>query len=204
MMVADNHNRQSCTPFPLDFGRLESAEAEIRVHDSIEPTLDNFQQNPHPITFEAEKQWIAPSNRPRRLQKRIGPKQQRSDDLPPTLKRQSTEFCKPCIPWIRYTPFTMEGKPGKTCLAYDKNRPGDVVAIKQYRVGGINKSQHLLRTSHQNLVNLLDSFKDGRTIYLAYEHMSISLEQLHSGFQLQELHISFICKEVLPISLVLY
>ncbi|KAE8407124.1 kinase-like domain-containing protein [Aspergillus pseudonomiae] len=27
--------------------------------------------------------------------------------------------------------------------------------------------------------------------------MVISLEQLHSGFQLQELHISFICKEVL-------
>ncbi|KAJ6076843.1 hypothetical protein N7499_008824 [Penicillium canescens] len=51
--------------------------------------------------------------------------------------------------------------------------------------------------SHPNVVNLLDAFEQSRILYLAYELMDLSLEQLQSGIQLKESDLAFICKELL-------
>ena len=71
-----------------------------------------------------------------------------------------------------------------------------VVAIKEYKTSGIDKTCHLKMISHPNVVNLLDAFEQSRILYLAYELMDLSLEQLQSGIQLKESDLAFICKEV--------
>ncbi|KAJ6133134.1 hypothetical protein N7471_008349 [Penicillium samsonianum] len=106
-------------------------------------------------------------------------------------------FCKDHTPWIKYQKFKEGAKPGKTCLAYVTDSPGRVVAIKEYKTSGIDKTCHLKMISHPNIVNLLDAFEQSRTLYLAYEVMDLSLEQLQSGIQLKESDLAFICKELL-------
>lgn len=114
----------------------------------------------------------------------------------PGPKRQAPLFCKDHTPWIKYQRFKQGAKPGKTCLAYATDSPGTVVAIKEYKTSGIDKTCHLKMISHPNIVNLLDAFEQSRILYLAYELMDISLEQLQSGIQLKESDLAFICKEV--------
>lgn len=111
-------------------------------------------------------------------------------------KRQSSPFCREYSPWMIYRKFKIEGHPGKTCLAYEFETPGSIAAIKQYKLDEINKTKQLLRTSHTNIVNLLNAFADSGIVYLAYEVMEVSLEQMHSGVVLGEFEVSFICREV--------
>ena len=111
-------------------------------------------------------------------------------------KRQSLPFCKEHSPWMIYRKFKTEGQPGKTCLAYEFETPGSVAAIKEYKLDEIDKTKQLLRTSHTNIVNLLNAFADSKIVYLAYELMEVSLEQMHSGVVLGEFEVSFICREV--------
>ncbi|CAG8882584.1 unnamed protein product [Penicillium egyptiacum] len=115
----------------------------------------------------------------------------------PRPKRQTPVFCKDHTPWMKYQKFKEGAKPGKTCLAYVTDSPGMVVAMKEYKTSGIDKTHHLKMISHPNIVNLLDAFEQSRTLYLAYELMDLSLEQLQSGIQLKESDLAFICKELL-------
>ncbi|KAN0068543.1 hypothetical protein V8E54_013267 [Elaphomyces granulatus] len=89
-------------------------------------------------------------------------------------KRAMSSFCGEGNPWTKYKQPAKEGNPGKTCLAYDYRPPGSIVAIKQYSVS-----------------------EASAVVYLAYERMDLSLEQLHLCIKLEESHISIICKEVL-------
>lgn len=114
----------------------------------------------------------------------------------PRPKSQVPLFCKDHTPWMKYQKFKEGAKPGKTCLAYATDSPGRVVAIKEYKTSGIDKTCHLKMISHPNVVNLLDAFEQSRILYLAYELMDLSLEQLQSGIQLKESDLAFICKEV--------
>lgn len=111
-------------------------------------------------------------------------------------KKTQTQFCQNSSPWLRYQKFMTESNVGKTCIANQKDSPKDIVAIKQYRSSGIDKTGNLLHTSHPNIVNLIDSFFEYSVVHLAYELMEISLEQLHSGVTLKESDIAFVCKEV--------
>ncbi|CAG8897546.1 unnamed protein product [Penicillium egyptiacum] len=115
----------------------------------------------------------------------------------PRPKRQTPLFCKDHTPWMKYQKFKEEAQPGKTCLAYVTDSPGMVVAMKEYKTSGIDKTSHLKMISHPNIVNLLDAFEQSRTLYLAYELMDLSLEQLQSGIQLKESDLAFIYKELL-------
>jgi hypothetical protein len=92
--------------------------------------------------------------------------------------------------------FLAEGSPGKTCLANSTESPGLVVAIKEYKKNGIDKSPHLLRPANSNVVDLMYAFSDDNVIYLAYEYMPVNLEQLHSSIILREPDIALICIQV--------
>ncbi|KAJ6024791.1 hypothetical protein N7540_005588 [Penicillium herquei] len=141
----------------------------------------------------------------RRLQKRFQPVNRLQIPLKRTIdsvnqpnsKRPASLFCKSHTPWIKYQKFRKEGSPGKTCLAYSTDSLGTVVAMKEYKISGIDKTCHLQMIDHPNIVNLIDAFEESRTIYLAYEIMELSLEQLQSGIHLKESDLSFICKELL-------
>ena len=54
-----------------------------------------------------------------------------------------------------------------TFLATDSHSPGHLVAIKKYKRKETDKLECLLKTSHANVVNLLDAFLDGETIHFA-------------------------------------
>jgi hypothetical protein len=69
-----------------------------------------------------------------------------------------------------------EGSPGKTCLANSTESLGLVVAIKEYKKNGIDKSCYLLRPTNSNVVDLMYVFSDDKVIYLAYEYMLVNLE----------------------------
>lgn len=139
----------------------------------------------------------------RRLQKRRMPQQQLQMPIKyiensegPCEKRPTLTFLKDHNPWMKYQKFKKEAEPGKTCLAYHIDSPGMVVAIKEYKTGGINKTYHLQKIIHPNIVNLLDAFEESKTLYLVYELMELSLEQLQSGILLKESDLAFISKEV--------
>ncbi|KAJ5733293.1 hypothetical protein N7533_013740 [Penicillium manginii] len=111
-------------------------------------------------------------------------------------KKAQTSFCLNTSPWVKYQKFMAENIAGKTCIAHQSDSPREIVAIKQYRSSGIDKTGNLLPTSHPNLVNLVNSFCESTVVYLVYELMEVSLEQLHSGMTLKEADIAFVCKEL--------
>lgn len=81
-------------------------------------------------------------------------------------------------------------------LSINANSPSDLVAIRKHQRKETHESQCLRKTSHANVVNLLDAFLDRDIFYFAYELMEVSLGELSSCMLLGETHISFICKEV--------
>lgn len=111
-------------------------------------------------------------------------------------KKAQAVFCKDVSPWLKFQKFMAESQTGKTCVAHRFDVPSDVVAIKQYKYSGIDKTSNLIPTSHLNIVNLVDLFCESKFIYLVYELMQVSLEQLHSVFALNDANIAFICQEV--------
>jgi serine/threonine protein kinase len=83
-------------------------------------------------------------------------------------------------------------------IAVDSNSPGRLVALKHHKRKEADKEKCLLKTSHTNIVNLLDAFLDGDIFHFVYELMEVSLRELSSCVPLGETDISFICKEVRP------
>lgn len=81
-------------------------------------------------------------------------------------------------------------------LVRDTSR-GMIVAIKQYNKNGIDKTHLLVKTTHSNVVALMYAWADNNVIFLAYELMTISLEQLYSVVNLKEPDVAFICSQVI-------
>ncbi|KAL4925803.1 kinase-like domain-containing protein [Aspergillus undulatus] len=141
---------------------------------------------------------------PNRLQKRAKPirriqlpiKRTTEEPGPASKRLAAPALCKQGTPWSHFK-ICMQGDPGKACLAYNISSPGIVVAIKQYRNTGIDKTQYLMEVCDTNVISILTVFVDQATIYIAYERMDVTLEQLHSSVNLDEVDIGFICKEVL-------
>lgn len=166
-----------CTLFPKSF--------EI---DHLPDSRHFFQNNDAgESTQRLKKRHQAPSPLPL-------PVKQASIESP--SKRQGISLCKSRNPWIDYQKFKDSGIPGKTCLAILNSSPGRIVAIKEYRSGGIDRTRYLIRTSNKNIVNLIDIFSEAKIFYFVYELMEVSLRQLHSGITLKDTEIAFICKEV--------
>lgn len=95
-----------------------------------------------------------------------------------------------------YTIFKTSKNPQKTCLAFRTDCVGRVVAIKHCEATRANQAVNLVKTTHLNLVNLLDVFSEKGVYHLAYQLMEVSLQQLNSCFELGEMEIAFICQEV--------
>lgn len=115
----------------------------------------------------------------------------------PEAKRQSTEFCRIGNPWDNYSRFTAEGTSRSTYLAFELTPSCSIVAIKESRkVPSMSHRQHIMKTSHTNIVNLKDAYIDGETIFFIYERMQLSIEYIHSSLQLENIHIATTCREV--------
>jgi p21-activated kinase 1 len=140
-------------------------------------------------------------NDTRRLQKRVKPPRlpvsvkRTADDSPEKSKRRSN-FTRECSPWDKYQSLQQACTKGKTCLAYEKASPSTIVAIKECSEDRSTLS-HLFKTSHTNLVNLLSLFVDAESVWLVYEKMDVTLDQLLSTVKLKEPQIAFLCKEIL-------
>ncbi|KAL4993994.1 kinase-like domain-containing protein [Aspergillus recurvatus] len=161
-------------------------DVKVPVQLACKPEQDDTQESEHSrYTPEAvPTQWL-----------KI-PVKRLSDEPESAPKRPTTAFCKQESPWSHFK-ICMEGEPGRACLAYNLSSPGIVVVIKQHKNAGIDKTRHLVETRGANLVNLVTAFVDGMTVYVAYERMDITLEQLYCSVDLEERDIGFICREIL-------
>lgn len=108
-------------------------------------------------------------------------------------KQPKASFCKNYSPWMEFQVFFTAGNPGKTCLTNGIKSRGLVVAIKQNKKNGIDKTHHLVKTAHSNVAMLMHAWADTNAIFLVYEIMSINLERLYSVVNLKEPDIAFIC-----------
>lgn len=104
-------------------------------------------------------------------------------------------FCKFFPPDEKYR-LQMRRELGNSFLAVDANCSGRLVAVKEYKSRIPEANLRLLKTSHPNIVNLLDAFLVEDVFYFVYELMEVSLRELASSVKLEENHISFVCKEV--------
>ena len=177
--------------------------SECSVFPSGTDTETNIEYNTT-LRLGAVEAEAANDERPNKLQKRYKPPRlpvgvnisiDSNGSKPECAVRP---FCLEASPWERLKRFTKEGKKGKTCLAYEIDSSQSIVAVKREAVANAESVGHLLKTSHKNLVNLLCSFIHQNDLYLGYERMDITLEQLHSDVMMEEPHISFICREVGP------
>ena len=171
-------NPQRCTVFP-SAKDLRDGEASIISSNTNQDHLLGEVSDYNNVSRPQKRAWL---------------------DLPikdhENLKKAQAPFCKNVSPWLKFQKFMTESQAGKTCVAHRFDVPSDVVAIKQYKSSGIDKTSNLIQTSHINIVNLVDSFCETKAIYLVYELMQVSLEQLHSAFALNDADIAFICQEV--------
>ena len=84
-----------------------------------------------------------------KIQKRLKPPKlplpvkRLSDERSIDAKRATSSFCEEGNPWTKYKQLAKEGKPDKTCLAYDYNSPGSIVAIKQHSISEASVVRHL-------------------------------------------------------------
>ena len=87
---------------------------------------------------------------------------------------------------------------GPVVIAYRKNSTFEVVAIKKTPAGsGDSSITRLTKTSHDNIVNLLDAFLCGGSIFIIYECMDTSLAEIDASLiELEEPHIAAVCHEV--------
>jgi p21-activated kinase 1 len=162
-----------------------------------------FPQSSNLSSAFPESSLLQPSslNDARKLQKRTKPPRLpvsvkgTVDDLPDNSKRRSN-FTQECSPWGKYQKLQQACTKGKTCLAYEKASPSTIVAIKESS-GNKGAYNHLFKTSHTNLVNLLGLFVDTESVSLVYEKMDVNLDQLLSTVKLKEPQIAFLCKEIL-------
>jgi hypothetical protein len=179
-----------CTIFP------RSADANAPL---APPESEQF----FPATSSPGPKTEASNGQNRRLQKQrkdesrfhVGIKRNSREEHQPS-KQPKAPFCKDYGPRMDFHVFFAEGSPGKTCLANGIKSRGLVVAIKQYNKNGIDKTHHLVKTTHSNVVELMYAWADNNVIFLAYELMTINLEQLYSVVNLKELDIAFICSQV--------
>ncbi|KAL5359324.1 kinase-like domain-containing protein [Aspergillus floccosus] len=105
-------------------------------------------------------------------------------------------FCKLFPPDEKYR-LQMRRELGNSFLAVDVNCSGRLVAVKEYKWRNSEDNLRLLKTSHTNIVNLLDAFLVEDVFHFVYELMEVSLKELASSVKLEENHISFVCKEIL-------
>lgn len=110
-------------------------------------------------------------------------------------ERAESTFCKFFPPDEKYR-LQMRRELGNSFLAVDANCSGRLVAVKEYKWRNSEDNLRLLRTSHTNIVNLLDAFLVEDVFHFVYELMEVSLKELASSVKLEENHISFVCKEV--------
>ncbi|KAJ5741085.1 hypothetical protein N7493_000957 [Penicillium malachiteum] len=205
--MGENENR--CTLFPRESDVSDSGPGLAKGNDTI-PTPERLGDRctlfPRHFEIGSTIGLIQDVGEiPQRVQQRLQPVKRLQIPLKRTIdsenqphpKRPASIFCKGHTPWIKYQKFPKEGRPGKTCLAYSTDSLGTVVAMKEYKTSGIDQTCHLQMIDHPNIVNLMDAFEESRVLYLVYEIMEVSLEQLQAGIQLKESDLSFICREVL-------
>ena len=85
---------------------------------------------------------------------------------------------------------------GPSKMSHDREH--FLVAIKEKKYNGEGTLDRLRLTSDLNVVDLLEIFHDGETIYMAYECMEVSLRSLSSTSKgkLKHFEIAAVCKEV--------
>ena len=96
----------------------------------------------------------------------------------PTTKRAKTTLSNDKEE-IDYREFLELDQAGPAIISYSNNRDCTLVAIKTRR-GASLVVMSLLKTSEENVVNLLDCYERDQTVYLVYELMDASLRQVNN------------------------
>jgi Protein kinase domain len=115
------------------------------------------------------------------------------------VKRQSTNFCVDGSPWREYFPILPEEQAGPVTVAHKICKDFTVHAIKERRLDTLNQPSALFKITHPQLVHLRAAYTKHPLLYLVYESMEVSLEDIEScpHGPLKEFEIATICREVI-------
>jgi hypothetical protein len=109
-------------------------------------------------------------------------------------KRLHSLFCKTGSPWAHYRKIAELGRSESSFLCASTSWQPHLMVIRV--LSGCEGAQRLIRTSHPNIVTLMEAFAQDNMLYMVYERMDVSLERLHSCIHLEEAHMATICREV--------
>jgi hypothetical protein len=109
-------------------------------------------------------------------------------------KRRHSSFCKTGSPWEHYRKIAELGRSESSFLCASTSSQPHLMVIRV--LPGCEGAQRLIRTSHSNIVTLMEAFAQNNMLYMVYERMDVSLERLHSCIHLEEPHMATICREV--------
>lgn len=111
----------------------------------------------------------------------------------------TAQFVRQEDPWLAYRRLLYEDQAGPSIIAHKAKPNFPVVAIKERAALPQERYQRLAPTAHRNLVNLHEAFVSESLIFLVYECVTVTLEELQASplATLVEYEIAAICTEVL-------
>jgi serine/threonine protein kinase len=84
-------------------------------------------------------------------------------------------------PWTKYTMFMKDDQAGPAILAYDRDRPEKIFAVKEIEGLGKNSLGPLRAIIHSNIVRFIVAYYHKGSCFLFYDEMSVSLIDLLSS-----------------------
>ena len=101
-------------------------------------------------------------------------------------------------PWKRYFRILTEENNGPATIAYQQVDDFPIVAIRRHARNDQGTTKYIVRSSHENVVNLQECFVSTDCLYFVYEYIEISLAEIQAMpyGALEAYHIAVICQKV--------
>jgi Protein kinase domain len=135
---------------------------------------------------------------PPRLPLSVNPHSNHWDSSRPA-KRLNTSFCTSGSPWDQYFPILSDEQAGPVTVAHENCPAFPVYAVKERTLNASDQSSRLLKIVHPQLVHLRAAYTKQSLMYLVYESMDVSLDDIQRCpyGPLKEFEIATICREVI-------
>jgi hypothetical protein len=118
---------------------------------------------------------------------------------PRSAKRLFTSFCINGSPWDQYFPILPDQQAGPVTVVHENCPEFPVYVIKERRLETADKPSRLLKISHPQIVRLHAAYTEKSILFLVYEAMDVSLEQIqrcpYGPFK--EFEMATICREII-------
>ena len=176
-------NLKNLTLFP-------SAQDAGHLSELLPPLVPEKDKRRDKLAKQATKHLSPPPRLPLKARHATTP---RSEDAALT-----TSFYKKESPWKIYQSILHDNEAGAATIAFVRDPGCEVVAIKERNAVSDKELDSLQRVQHDNVVLFLAAFQDDDHLYLVYESIYISLQEIQCGPMgpWREYELAAICEQV--------